>query len=95
MCVLSCLGHVQLFATPWTVACSAPLPMGFSRQDYWSGLPCSPSGDLPDPGIEPVSLLSWHWQVCSLSLAPSGTPHKHFILQGGNTHLKDLNSEAS
>ena len=46
---------VQLFATPWTVARQAPLSMGFSTQEYWSGLPCLPPGDLPDPGTEPVS----------------------------------------
>ena len=44
--------------TPWTVACQAPLFMGFSRLEYWSGLPCPPPGDLPDPGIKPVSLPS-------------------------------------
>ena len=49
---------IQLFATPWTVACQAPLPMGFSRQEYWSGLPFPSPGDLPDAGIEPKSLLS-------------------------------------
>ena len=49
---------VQLCATLWTVACQAPLSMGFSRQEYWSGLPCAPPGDLPDPGIEPESLTS-------------------------------------
>ena len=49
---LSC---VQLFATPWTVAHKAPLSMGFSRQEYWSGLPCPPPGGLPNPGIEPKS----------------------------------------
>ena len=38
---------------PWTIAHQAPLSMGFSRQEYWSGLPCPPTGDLPDPGIEP------------------------------------------
>ena len=43
---------------PWTVAHQGPLSMGFSGQEYWSGLPCSPPGDLPDPGIEPVSLMS-------------------------------------
>ena len=43
------------FATPWTVACQAPLFMGFSRQEYWSGLTCPPPGDLPDPGIKPRS----------------------------------------
>ena len=46
------LSHVRLFATPWTVAHQAPPPMGFSRQEYWSGLPFPSPGDLPDPGIE-------------------------------------------
>ena len=50
--VLSC---VRLFVTPWTVACQAPLSMGFSRQEYWSGLPLPSPGELPDPGIEPRS----------------------------------------
>ena len=49
------LSHVRLFATPWTVALQAPLSMRFSRQEYWSGLPFPASGDLPDPGIKPVS----------------------------------------
>ena len=49
------LSHVRLFATPWTVAHQAPLSMGFSRQEYWSGLPFSSPGYLPDPGIEPRS----------------------------------------
>ena len=49
------LSHVRLFATQWTVALQTPLPMGFSRQEYWSGLPFPSSGDLPDPGIEPRS----------------------------------------
>ena len=46
------LSHVQLFATPWTVAYQAPLSMGFSREEYWSGLPFPSPGDLSDPGIE-------------------------------------------
>ena len=49
---LSC---IQLFATPWTVPCQAPLSMGISWQEYWSGLPFSPPGDLPNLGIESVS----------------------------------------
>ena len=60
-CLLSVLSHfsrAQLFATLWTVACQAPLSMQFSRQEYWSGLPCPPPGDLPKLGIEPVSLMS-------------------------------------
>ena len=52
------LSHVQLFATPWIVACQSPLSMGFPRQEYWSGLPCPPPGDLPDPGIKPASIMS-------------------------------------
>ena len=43
---------------PWTVACQAPLSMGFPRQEHWSGLSFPPPGDLPDPGIEPLSLMS-------------------------------------
>ena len=49
------LSIVQLFATPWTVAHQAPLSMGFSRQEHWSGLPFPPPGDLPDSGIKPAS----------------------------------------
>ena len=52
LCVLS---HVQLFATPWTVAHQAPLPMGLSQQEYWSRLPFPSPGDLPNPGMEPAS----------------------------------------
>ena len=50
--------RVQLFAPAWTVAHQAPLCMGFPRQEYWSGLPCPPPGDLHDPGIEAASLMS-------------------------------------
>ena len=53
-CAVS-LSHVQLLVTTWTVACQAPLSMAFSRQEYWSGLPCPPPGDLPKPGIKPRS----------------------------------------
>ena len=49
------LSRVRLFETPWTVAYQASLSMGFSRQEYWSGLPFPSPGDLPDPGIEPGS----------------------------------------
>ena len=57
-CVLSRFSHVRLFATPWTVIRRAPLSMGFSRQEYWSGLPCPPPGDLSDPGLKPASFTS-------------------------------------
>ena len=56
--MLSRFGRVRLFVTPWTVARLAPLSMGFSRQEYWSELPCPPPGDLSHPGIEPASLTS-------------------------------------
>ena len=57
-CVLSRFSRVRLFVIPWTVARQAPLSMGFSRQEYWSGLPFPPPGDLPNLEIEPVSLAS-------------------------------------
>ena len=52
---MTLLSRVRPFATPWTVAYQAPLSMGFSRQEYWSGLPFPSPGDLPDPGIKPGS----------------------------------------
>ena len=55
LCMLSHFGCVQLFAMPWTAACQAPLSIGFSKQECWSGLPCPPPGDLPNQGIEPGS----------------------------------------
>ena len=58
VCMLSRFSHVHLFATRWTVARQAPLSLGFSRQEYWSGVPCSPPGDLPNPGIKSASPTS-------------------------------------
>ena len=52
------LSHVQLFATPWTIALQVPLSMEFSRQEYWGELPFPTPGDLPNPGIEPASCIS-------------------------------------
>ena len=61
VCVCVCvLSRVQLFVTPWIVACQAPLSVEFSRQECWSGLPFPAPGDLPDPGIETVSSVSPH-----------------------------------
>ena len=58
-CVLKChFSRVRLFTTLRTVACQALLSMGFSKQEYWSGLSFPPPGDLPNPGIEPASLMS-------------------------------------
>ena len=63
------LSRVQLFVTLWTIAYQAPLSMGFSRQDYWSGLPFPSPGDLPNPGIEPGSLAL---QADALTSEPPG-----------------------
>ena len=63
---------VQLFVTPWGIAHQDPPSMGFSRQKYWSGLPFSSPGDLPDPGIKPRSPAL---QVDSLPSEPPGTPN--------------------
>ena len=56
--MLSGFSRVRLFVTLWAIAHQAPLSMGFSRKEYWSGLLCPPPGDLPNPGIKPVSLAS-------------------------------------
>ena len=56
--MLSCFSHACLLAMLWTVAPQAPLSMGFTRQEYWSGLPCLLPGELPFPGIKPTSLMS-------------------------------------
>ena len=66
--LLSC---VQLFETPWTIAHQVPLSMEFSRQEYWSRLPCPPPGDLPEPVIEPGSPAL---QADSLPTEPPGKP---------------------
>ena len=66
------LSRVRLFATPWTVAHQAPPSMGFSRQEYWSGIPFPSPGDLPNPGIENPRLL--HWQADSSPLSHPGSP---------------------
>ena len=65
------LSHGHLFVTPWTVAHQAPLSMGSSRQEYWSGFPFPSPGDFPDPGIEPTSSAR---EVDSLPLSHQGTP---------------------
>ena len=74
MCALSCFSRVQLFATSWTIAHQAPLSAGFSRQEYWSWLPCPPLGDLLNPGIESASPVSPALQADSLLTEPSGKP---------------------
>ena len=80
MCNASSLIHAHLFATSWTVACKAPLSMGFSRQEYWSGSPCPGPGDLPDPRSKPRSPTL---QADSLFSEPPGKPYTvcEYILQ--------------
>ena len=73
------LSHVPLLATLWTVANQAPLFMGFFSQEYWSGLSFLPPGDLPDPGIEPVSPASPTLADGFLTTVPPGKPQ--------NSHL--------
>ena len=81
-CVLSHFSHAQHFVTLWAVALQAPLFMGFSRQEYWTGLPCPLPGDLSDPGIEPTSLMypalasefvttSTSWEALIVGLLPN------------------------
>ena len=76
------LSHVRLFATPWTVARQAPLSMGFSRQEYWSGLPFPSPGDLPNPGIEPRSPTL---EADALTSGSPGKPYADGIRAGKNT----------
>ena len=76
MCVCYLLSYVQLLATPWIVAHQAPLSMGFPRQEYWSGLPFPPPGDLPDPGIKPEPPVLW---AESLPSEPPVKPHRYCI----------------
>ena len=75
MCV-SVLSLVQLFATPKTVAHQAPLFMGFSRQEYWNGVPFPLPGDLPNPGIKPRSPVSPALAGRFFTTEPPGKPHR-------------------
>ena len=74
-CVLSHVSEVQLFVTLWTVACQAPQSMGFSRQEYWSGLLCPPPGDLPNPGIKLTSFVSPAWAGGVFTLSATWETH--------------------
>ena len=76
--MLCSVAQSRLFATPWTVARQAPLFVGFSRQDYWSGLPCPPPGDLPDPGIESRSSAL---EADALTSEPPGISAKMILNQ--------------
>ena len=88
--MLSCFSHVWFFETLCTVACQAPLSMGFSRQEYWSGLSFASPGDLPDPRIEPTSLMSLAGRFFT-SLPPGkplllNTVHLLIVLEKEKSH---------
>ena len=101
-CVLSRFSRVQLFATIWTVTCQALLSMGFSRQEYWSGLSFPPPGDLPDPARSNPHLLQLlRWQADSLPLGHLGLKITlllnlgfpcHSAGKGSACNLEDLGS---
>ena len=93
-CMLSHSSCVRVFATSGTIAHQAPRPMGFSRQKYWSGLPCPPPGDLPNPRMKPTSLSSvqslsrvrptpCHHMNCSTT----GLPVHHQLPEFTQTHV--------
>ena len=82
--VLSCFSRVWLFATLWTVVRQAPLSMEFSRQEYWSVFSCPPPGDLPNPGIEPVSpALTGRLFTTSTTWETPPTSIQHFKMSTG------------
>ena len=87
------LSHVQLFVTPWAVAHQAPLSVEFSRQEYWSGLPFPAPGDLPAPGVEPMSLSSPALAGEFFTTAPPGKPER--TLLGENWRMVALLGELS
>ena len=78
--LLNCFSFVWLYVTPWISARQAALSTGFSMQQYWSGLPCPPPGDLPYPGIKPVSLMSPVLAAGSLPLTPPGKPNIYIYI---------------
>ena len=79
---------LQSCLTPWTITHQAHLFIGFSRQEYWSGLLCPPPGDLPCPGIKAYLLCLLHWQVGSLPLAPPGKPVLYEV-SANTIHFQD------
>ena len=75
MLLLSCFSHVRVRVIPLTADFQAPLSIGFSRQEYWSRLPCPPPGDLPDPGLESLSPASPTLPADCLPLNHRGSPY--------------------
>ena len=107
-CVLSHLSRVRLFVTLWTIDHQAPHSMGFSRQEYWSGLTRPLPGYLLNPEMEPMSLMSLHWQMGSLPLAPPRKPwdlntgsknssysYNHCIVLDGSQETLEVRKETS
>ena len=93
VCELSHFGCIWFFMTPWTVVPQAPLSMGFSRQEYWSGLPFPSPGDLPSPGMEPISLMSPALAGKFFTLVPPGKPWLvSFIEKSSHTYSTFLDS---
>ena len=82
------LSHVRLFATPWTIARQAPLSMGFSRQEYWSGLPFPTPGDLPNSGIEAASLES---SALVYLVSNRSNSHDIILTQTSNVSMVHIN----
>ena len=78
--VVSLLSHVQLFATPWTVAHQGPPSIGFLRQEYWSGLPSPPQGVFLTQGSNPYFLCLLHWQGGFFSTMPPAKSNKYYVL---------------
>ena len=87
MPVLSCFSRFRLCTTLWSVACQAPLSVGFSRQEYWSRLPFPSPGNLPNPGIKPASLVS---PVLVGGFFTSVPPGKPKISQRFSVHSQGL-----
>ena len=86
--MLSRFRRVQLYVTVWAVACQAPLSMGFSRQECWSGLPWLSLGDLPNPGMEPLSLMSPVLAGRFFTTSATGEAHKSTIPHYKNQKMK-------
>ena len=86
------LSSVRLSDTLWTVACQAPLSMGFPRQEYWRGLPFPSPGDLPDPRMEPISSANPALQEGSLPLSHQGNTPRSLIIV---SHIKRVSYKES
>ena len=91
-CVLSCFSCAQLFVTPWTVAPQAPLSMGFSRQEYWSGLPALLQGIFRTQESNPPLLCLLLWQAGSLPRVPPGKPLILYIYKCTPGDIRDAGS---